>query len=52
VWGILAAPNFVGENDRLGDFSLRFPALTALPLDGEVGLFFRNPELALRWLAV
>ena len=36
-----------GEDDRLGNVLLGLPALTTLPLDGEVGLLFCYPELAL-----
>src|SRR5215470_15233532 len=43
-----AAPQFVRQDDRLGDFLLRLPSLTALPLNREVRLFLGEPHVALQ----
>ena len=43
-----AAPEIVGQQNRLGDLALGSPPLPALSLDGEVGLFFADAEVPLQ----
>src|SRR6185503_8322335 len=46
--GLLASAEVVAQHDRFRDFLLRLPTLPALPLDGEVGLFLGDSEIALK----
>ena len=44
----LATAEIVAEDDRLGDLLLRLAPLPALTLDGQVGFFLGQPEVALQ----
>src|SRR5687767_414982 len=44
----LAAAQLVAEDDRLGDLLLGLAPLPALALDGQVGLFFSDAQIALQ----
>ena len=49
TWKLLLPPSqLIAQDDRVGDLLLRLPPLTALPLNREVGLFFRHAEIALQ----